>query len=458
LAELLIVSALAAATDLLFFDPASLFSVLPYAVLFPLVTSFYGLRWGFPAFALACAGGAAGRFLLADGAGFSVFGADLRLASVLIASLASSLLIAFIRNRLILFRESILGRLREAVHHSVRMRKQGEVLEKVNHVLESRVSSQKDSITILHDQVRKLASLSLDKALETILETVALFTEMSSGVIWTLDVDRKMLVPAATWGWPEGSTRDVTLDLETTIEGYVFRNRKPFSVRMLLDNAEFDRFSTDRTLITLPIVIGSKSWGVINVEDLPFERYSQYTETILAILLSLAEPYLRRITEYETLNALNEVDPETGHPLYSILYKTLTGDLERIRYEPGFVSLVILEIINFDDLLERWSREQIKRMLFALKDDIDAAKKMKTKAFHFKDDGQLVLLVYDLDHDGTSFFCLDLLAMFSGYHFTIDDTALPVELVVGFSSSSQSGSSADGMISAAEYLLSVQRL
>jgi hypothetical protein len=208
----------------------------------------------------------------------------------------------------------------------------------------------------------------------------------------------------------------------------------------------------------MPVVIGSKSWGVLSVEDLPFERYSNYTETMMAIILSLAEPYLRRITEFETLNAQNEVDPETGYPLVSILYKTLTGELERLRYEAGFVSLIVLEITNLDELLKLWTREQLKRMLFKAKDNIDKVKKMKSKAFHFKEDGQLVLLVYDLDHDGTSFFCLDLLSIFSAYRFSIDDADVPVELIVGFSSSSQSGSGAEAMIGAAEYLLSVQRI
>jgi len=430
-------------------------SLAPYLILLPVITAFNGIRWGLGSFAFSVALGAAARFF-ALGVAPALPG--LGSASLMLLSAAAALGIAFTRDRMTLFRGSVLERLRGAVHKAVEMRKQNEVLEKVNRVLEGRVSSQKDSITILHDQVKKLASLNLDQALETVLETVALFTEMSSGSIWRLDGAGTRLVPAATYGWAEGARRDVTLDPETSVEGYVFRNRKPFSVRMLLDNSEFDRFSDNRSIITMPIVIGSKSWGVIDIEDLPFERYSQYSETILAILLSLAEPYLRQITEYETLNSLSEVDPDTGYPLFSIFHRTISADLERISHEPGFVSLVILEISNFEELLASWSKERLKRMLFSLKDDIDRVKKMKSKAFHFKEDSQLVLIIYDLDHDGTSFFCLDLLSMFSEYQFAIDGTSMPVELIVGFSTSAQAVAGADGMITAAEYLLSVQRI
>lgn len=422
-----------------------------WALVAPVVAAFNGLAW---ALASAAIGGTA----LALVPGLPTIKLDDTLVAIITATAASTAFVSFTRRRLTSFRAKLLGRYRNAIHSLVEIRKRAEVFEKVNRVLENRVSSQKDSITILHDQVKKMASLNLDQALDTILETLVLFAEMSCGSIWRMDEHTKQLVPAATLGWQDYALRDVTLDLDSTIEGYVFRNRKIFSLRMLLDSSEFDRFATDRTVITMPIIIGSKPWGVLTVEDLPFERYSQYTETIIAIMLSLAEPYLRQIMEYEKLNDQNEVDPETGHPLLSILYRTLDGDLERIRHEPGFVSLVILEIANFDDLLGRWGRERIKHMLFSLKNDFDTVMKTKYKAFHFKEDNQLAMLIYDLDQDGTSFFCLDLLTMLSKYRFAIDEIETPVELIVGFSSSTQSGESVDVMLGAAEHLLSVQRL
>ncbi len=457
--EVLLVSSLPGLVRIIVPDLSPTVSATLYAMVIPAITAFSGFRWG----AVSAAVLAVDTFALILlpkympsilaiqplGAFFYV---------LMLASLAASLIVSFARNRILLFKTRLLGRYRTAIHSLVSLRKRSEVFEKVNRVLEGRVSSQKDSITILHDQVKKLASLNLEQALETILETVALFTDMSSGSIWTLDEGKRVLIPVAARGWHNNARRDVTLDPDKSIEGYVLRNRKMFSVRMLLDGSEFDRFDTGRTIIAMPIIIGSKSWGVIDVEDLPFERYSQYTETILAIMLSLSEPYLRRITEYESLNAQNDVDPDTGHPLFTILHKTINSDLERMHYEPGFVSLVVLEISNFEELLEKCSREQVKKMLFSLKHHIDSVKKMKSKAFHFKEDSQLVLLMYDLDQDGTSFFCLDLLAMLSEYHFEVDDTVMPVEMIIGFSSSAQYSDNADSMISAAEHLLSIQRL
>lgn len=476
--ELLVLSALPATAGLAFPSIAGtgLVAALPYALVFPVVAALRGLGWAMLAGSVAIAAGLVVRLTVFKAAAASFFvmpAAGTLVVALLTVSL--TLAVSFIRSYLVHSRTTMLQRLRASVHEAGELRRKNMVLEKVNRVLESRVSSQKDSITFLHDQVRKLATLSLDQALDTILETVAMFTELGSGSIWKFDDDKHGLVPAAVFGWsasapaasapssvedqaPRSSAWDATLDLDTTVEGYVLRNRKMFSVRMLLEGSEFDRFSTDRNLITLPVVIGSKVWGVLNIEDLPFERYSQYTETILAIILSLSEPYLRRIIEYETLNDQNEIDPDTGYPLFSILYRTLESDLERISLEPGFVSLIVLEIINYTDLSALWSKDDLRHMFVAMKNDIDKLKRMKVKVFHFKEENQLVLLAYDLDQDGTSFFCLDILSMFSEYRFSIGDTTVPIELVIGFSSSAQSGSSADNMIAAAEHLLSVQRI
>jgi len=429
----------------------SLFS-LPYLAVFPVFAAFYPPGYALAAGILACAEGV---LLLRLEAGGPMGAGTL---SAAIGALSLFFLVAFIRSRLRKFRTNILQRYRRTVHRLVGLEKKNEVVERVNKVLENRVSAQKDSITLLHEQVKKIATLSLDQALETILETSALFTEMSAGAIWTLSEEGNVLVPATVLGWNEEDPHTAVRSMDTTIEGYVFRNRKTFSVRMLLEGSEYDRFSTERNVMTLPLVIGGKAWGVLNVEDLPFERYSQYTESILAILLSLSEPYLRRIIEYESMKEQQELDPDTGYPLFSILYRSLEQDLARIKFEAAYVSLIIIEIANYRTLRETWSQEQIKRMLFALKNDIDTAKRIKTRAFHHKEDSQLALLVSDLDQDGTSFFCLDLLAMFSEYHFAIDKVVMPVELTLGFSSSAAGNQTADSLIETAEYLLSMQRI
>ncbi|WP_304241947.1 GAF domain-containing protein [Gracilinema caldarium] len=437
----------------------------PYALAFPLLAIFYPF---FPAFLgamLSWAEGAALGYWYCMNDGLNIFDyLPPESLHTLAGGLILALLASFVRNRLLVNQKHYIERYKAAVHQLVKLEKRIKILERVHQVLENRVSSQKDSITLLHDRVKKLASLNLDEALTTLLDTIALFTGMEIGEIWRLDNEQNQLVPAAVYGWPREERQEASRNLDASIEGYVFRNKQLFSVRMLLNSAEFDRFDSKKNILTFPIIINGKPWGVLNIQKLPFEQYSRYTESILEILLSLAEPYLRNIIEYENLQNQQDLDPVTGYPLFSLLYKNLEDDLERARYEGGSVSLIIMEVINFNELAEKVDRNQLRRMLFQLKELIDETKRIKTKAFHYKDDNQIALLVYGLDHDGASFFCLDVLALLSEYSFEADGQKYPVELILGFSTSTGTsgtggtGSTADSLVAEAEHLLSVQRL
>ena len=171
IAELAILSSVPAVAELLAPGWPRIVFGLSRAALFPLVTGFYGLAWGAGSAALACAEAAAVRGFAGAATLSALLPCGTDTLALAIGSLAAALSVAFMRNRILLFRSSLLERFRNAVHEAVKMRKQSDVLEKVNRVLESRISSQKDSLTILHEQIRKLASLSLDQALDTILET-----------------------------------------------------------------------------------------------------------------------------------------------------------------------------------------------------------------------------------------------------------------------------------------------
>jgi hypothetical protein len=363
----------------------------------------------------------------------------------------------FLKHRFDQYNADILLRYRKLAHRAAALGREARALEKVNRVLENRVSGQKDSITLLQNQVGKLASLNLDQALEALLETIELFTETRSASIWVLDKSTNLLVPAAVRGWKEGEERDTTLDPETTIEGYVLRNRKPYSVRMLLDSSEFDRFEDSKNVITMPILVKDKPWGVLDIEDLPFERYSLYSESVLSILLGLAEPYLRAITEYDTLHALSEVDPDTGYPQFPVLYANLGRELERRAFDTGSVSLVVVEMANFEEALGRCPRADLKRHLFRVLAGFEETSKTKFQAFHFKSDGQAAFLIPGLDQDGASFLCLDLLTFCSGLDLPVGEITMPLELIVGFAASTGGGGLPDALIERAEGLLSMQR-
>lgn len=431
---------------------------LPYLLTGILFTGFYGWLWG------------AWEILLSLSTGFlilplilSVISADwvphllLSLQFTGPLSFLAYLAAGFTHTRQRQYRHEFLARLRRSIHEQRAIRSKANSLERVNRILENRVINQKDSITLLRSQVRKLASLNIEQALSTLLETIHLFTDMRSGSIWTNSKDGISLSTVASFGWNEEVSRPHQVGLEDSVEGYVFRNGKPFSVRMAMGTQEFARLDYEYNILTLPIRVRSRVWGVLNIEDLPFERYSLYTESVLEILLSLVEPYLSDILDHEALFELREVDEDTGLPQATQLYRTLEREIEHRGQSGSEISLIVIEMSNFDHLLIDCPRAELKRLFPRIKTEFDASHNMKSRAFQFKNDNQMAMVLTGLGQDGTSFLCLDLLSTIPGMNLEINGKTVPLEMIVGFSTSHDTNSG-EAMIAIAENLLEMQRL
>lgn len=465
-------------------------ALLPYALVFPFVASFRGLAWSLGAGIVSLS---VGLGLYAAGLGPSPLGGFNAVSALaLLSALSLAFAIAYVRSTLKAYKAAFLRRFRRLVRAERAAERRAAALESVNGVIESRIASQRDSITLLHERVRRLATLDLEGSLSTILETAALFTGMSSGSIWRPSADGRVLVPVAVRGWPiaeggvgQGASPDeadglealeivpaddedgapytttlgaaTTLDAATTVEGYVLRNAKPFSARMLLADSEFDRFACDRCVMAYPVLVGSRAWGVLAVEDLPFERYSRYTETILAILLSLAEPYLRATLARDSLEVRERLDPGTGFPAFEALPRALEEGIARSEREGAAVALVVLEIANCDALAGSCGRTERDAYYRSLRDLASRTRGVGVKAFHYREDNQVALLVDGLDHDGASYFCLGLLSDAGSGRLGIGGASVPVELRLGFSTTGRGIAGAEDMTRVADGMLAAQR-
>ncbi len=474
-------------------------ALLPYALVFPFVASFRGLAWSLGAGIVSLS---VGLGLFAAGLGPSPLG-DFGPASALalLSSLSLAFGIAYVRSTLRAYKAAFLRRFRRLVRAERAAARRAAALESVNGVIESRIASQRESITLLHERVRRLATLDLGGSLETILETAALFTGMTTGSIWRPSPDGRTLVPVAVRGWPIAEAGDapgasldeadglealeivpadderdapvvpyattpgaatmhvaaMTLDAATTVEGYVLRNAKPFSAHMLLADSEFDRFACDRCVMAYPVLVGSRAWGVLAVEDLPFERYSRYTETILAILLSLAEPYLRATLARDSLEVGERLDPGTGFPAFGALPRALEEGIARSEREGAAMALVVLEIANCDALAGSCGRMERDAYYRSLRELASRTRGVSVRAFHYREDNQVALLVDGLDRDGASYFCLGLLSDAGSGRLGMGGASVPVELRLGFSTSGHGNARADDMIRVADAMLAAQR-
>ena len=278
-------------------------------------------------------------------------------------------------------------------------------LIKTNQELEERLSRQQESIMALFNQVKKIDTVSVEAVLDVLLETVHIFTRAGSASIWKFQPVHGEMRLAASWGWEAESGTETTIPVDATIEGWVVRNNQYFSVRMLLQYDNLRRLYDDRNIITFPIQIENQIWGVLNIEELPFVKYNLYTERLLFIIISLIEPSLNKAVDYNAIMQREEIDSVTGLPLFTSFYNVLQKELERKQLEQGKISIVVLDITNYSEIIAEHDESRVKsEFIPQIIQAIYQATENQGQGFQFKMDNQFGFIFPNLDYDGASLY------------------------------------------------------
>ncbi|MCX7786612.1 MAG: diguanylate cyclase [Spirochaetes bacterium] len=330
-------------------------------------------------------------------------------------------------------------------------------LQKVNAVLEERVARQRDSLTLLYNQVQTIRTLNLEKALRVLLETVQMFLQARRITLWTLDETMDRLKIETSLGW-EGKEREEYLPLNDSVEGWVYRNSSLFSFRMLLQYENLKKIYRGGTVLSVPVHAGKKPFGVLSIEELPFERYNLYSEKLVQIIVGLSEPFLEEILEYRQMTNLTDVDEDTGIPNYSQFYYLMTKELERARNQGSPLSVVVLEVENFSDLAQRFGKKAAKGSLKGVVEELTLFSDSRFSSFLYREEGQVVFLCPNLDQDGASLFCLESLERLNQREWKIGDTPIPISMVVGYATARVGSYEPESLLQQVDHLLLLQKM
>jgi len=338
------------------------------------------------------------------------------------------------------------------------LKRQVRALSAANLELEERISRQEDSVTSLYSQIQVLSSLNLGKALGALLSMTARFVGATRCSIWQHRPDDGSLAFVTGIGWDRGAEAETLLPDEGTIEGWVVRNNALFSVKMLLDNEALSRMDRGRNILTMPIVAGRRTWGVLNIEEMPFARYNLYSERLLLVIMALAGPALERAIEFESVVRQEDVNPVTGLPSFPELYAMLELELARLAVENGTLAVVVLEISNFRELADAQGREAAQLLLRDLARVAEQCGGGQVRVFHYKAEPQLAVLCPTLDADGASLFSLTLLAKAGAAEWKAREERVNLEVMIGFAARANAEQTADDLLAAAENLLEMQKV
>jgi len=338
------------------------------------------------------------------------------------------------------------------------MKRKSEALFKVNRELDERVSRQQDAITSLHTQLRKLDTLDVNQALDVLLETVQIFTRAAKASVWRFEESKKELRLAASRGWDTDESIETSIPVDGTIEGWVYRNNSLFSVRMLLQYDNLEKMDTGRNIITIPINLSQHTWGVLNIQEMPFEKYNFYSERILQIIASLAEHSIERAVAYESIIQKDEVDERTGLPLFSQFFRTLEEEVRRAGVQKSTFSIILVELTNYDRLAEESGTDAAKGLVKEISEELQQISDRKAHCFQYKEEYQIALLIPSLDIDGVSLFSLETLEKINSGDWKVGGEPTQIEAVIGFSVYSGEGETTDQLLEQAENLLEMQKV
>ncbi len=355
--------------------------------------------------------------------------------------------------------DKILTRFRRLSDSQSKLREISNAQQDIIRELEERVTRQRTSLNLLYQRIQEIDCLDTSKSISIMLDTIIHFTEASSLSLWVFHSETNTLKLKMRKGTEKMESEREEVELKSSIEGWVFRNNQLFSLRMAMDYENLNSLNLEESIICCPVVLDNRTWGVLNIEKLPFIKYSSYTENLVQIIISLSQPALKRALDFESLLVEEEENPVTGLPQFTQLYRIM----EKYTYEENATanssSLILLEFMDFRDLIEKYGLEEIRKLQLQVIRKLPEKSSALPELFHYREDSMMALFIPSLDFDGCSLFCLESLELINNSIWTVRGEQIPLEINLGYASCGISEKmDPDDMMKRAEYLLEIQKI
>ena len=174
--------------------------------------------------------------------------------------------------------------------------------------------------------------------------------------------------------------------------------------------------------------------------------------------MALAAPGLERAIEFDSVVHQEDVNPVTGLPSFPELYAMLQLELARFRVKTGTLAVVIVELANFDALVQEHGRDQALVFMRDIARLVQDACAGQASVFHYKTASQLAVLYPRLDTDGASLLSLTVLEKVNSTGWRVKEQRAYLEVILGFAALTGPDQSADELLDAAQALLEMQKV
>lgn len=275
-----------------------------------------------------------------------------------------------------------LARLREE-HEALKARYGA--LAQVKEELSERIVGQTSSIVSLYEAAKSLASLELAEVQDSLLKLAVKFLGAERCSLWWVDDDDATVLRLARWhGWTDDEVallREQPVAVGQGPLGTAAKEGRMLTLTEILDHKELSR-SVDSapvpTIMAAPLRVGGGVVGVLNVERIPFLKFTPTAVRLCYLIADLGSSAIAKSTRFSAMQERAVVDPETGLHTASYFDGRFREEVQRFRRTRVPFVYAIMRIDGFA-ALEGVLKGQVARLLretagllFLVKRELDA--------------------------------------------------------------------------------------
>jgi hypothetical protein len=364
-------------------------------------------------------------------------------------------------------------RAREARRAAESMRTESAAMEASLRELYNRHAVESRTITGLGEQLSRFQSYDRATVLDAAVTSARLLTAATSVAVYRVDEATLQLRRQVVWPEHDTDRYEATLDIGSSIEGWVVRTGRAFTLRQLMHDTELAAVDRGLSVIATPIAMRGRIWGVLTIGEMPFLAYNEAAEVSLQIVAALAGGGIEQSFGHAAGTAgdgpsggrtappkINDgadgsSDDEPDASVFGIdrLYGDLTT-LLRSSDTVGYVSLFLVELRGIGRRPLSLSHDQEADLVEKICDRLFTLTSGAAKLYRYQLANQFALVGANLGYEAAPYFLLRILETIGGEAWSVrGETVLP-EAVVGFSSSRDGD--VEVMIDRAEAMLAVQ--
>ena len=226
-----------------------------------------------------------------------------------------------------------------------------EALMQSKEELDRRIAFQSTTMVSLFEKLVKLEQLGPDHFFKKIPELLRDQLNVQCSSVYLVENNRLQLKVREGCN-PSGSLPD-TVELTEGMMGEVVRKKSMVSLNVLLKENKLDGFDKAGLIMSAPVLRKDESIvGVINIESLPFFDFNSNTVKIFETLAYWISIVVDRSIQFHNLKDRNVADEITGAYNYPYFQKRLSYETARAKRFHSTISLVLLEIRNFEEMTE----------------------------------------------------------------------------------------------------------